>query len=74
VDGPPLVINGLHDASAVNWNSIEMITSGLSPKIIVVDYRLATVDYIVKNFSSDYEAHLLERKADSSAIDTIRSL
>lgn len=61
VDGPPLVINGQHDASAVNWNIVEMINHGLSPQIIAIDIRLATANYIAINFPSDYEAHLLER-------------
>lgn len=62
IDGPPLVINGQSDGSAVNWNIVEIIHSGLGPQTIVIDTRLATVDYISENFSNDYEVHLLERK------------
>jgi len=62
IDGPPLVINGQSDGSAVNWNIVEIIHSGLGPQTIVIDMRLATVDYITQNFSNDYEVHLLERK------------
>jgi len=62
VDGPPLVIDGQNDGSAVNWNIVEMIHHGFGPRTIVIDTRLATAEYIAKHFSNDYEAHLLERE------------
>jgi hypothetical protein len=62
VDGPPLIINGQSDGSAVNWNIVEMIGRGVGPRTVVIDMRLATAEYIAKNFSDDYEAHLLEKK------------
>ncbi|OGW53575.1 MAG: hypothetical protein A2Y81_05860 [Nitrospirae bacterium RBG_13_43_8] len=62
VDGPPLVINGQSDRSAVNWNIVEMIGRGFGPRTIVIDMRLATAEYIAKKFSNDYKAYLLEKK------------
>jgi hypothetical protein len=62
VDGPPLVINGQTDGSAVNWNIVEMINQSFGPRTIVIDMRLATAEYIAKHFSNRYEAHLFEKK------------
>ncbi len=58
VAGPPLLIEGKSDSSAVNWNIVEMIRRGLEPRFIIVDGRVATARYISSNFGESYAAYL----------------
>lgn len=60
VDGPPLIINGQADGSAVNWNIVDMIYKGLGPQYIIIDGRISTVRYIATNFLKDYTPCLRE--------------
>lgn len=58
IDGPPLVVDGKDDGTAVNWNVVQLIESGYAPRIIVVDGRVSTVQYLVKNYSNYYKVFL----------------
>lgn len=44
VDGPPLRFGGVKNRSAINQNVFDLIDAGLSPKVILIDIRRATVE------------------------------
>jgi hypothetical protein len=59
VDGPPVLIDGVSAAlTAVCWNIVEMIRSGLAPRYIAVDVRVPAARFLAARFSNQYIAYL----------------
>lgn len=60
IDGPPLQVDTRKVKNYVNWNIVDMINGGLGPKVIVIDGRVDTVNYVAQNFSSIYKLYRQE--------------
>lgn len=54
VDGPPLTKNGKVDVDVVNWDVVRLIETGRMPRVIVIDIRLATAQYLFENYKHLY--------------------